>query len=336
MKKCSPKERHLQPWNSSVEDASLEPLGYYNADANWDQFKANEQKFGYVKNPIHETTYTTPLDKNSAFYQSKIEEAERLSKEILASPHSNPHVLEEREEFTSQSDHHIDEKKYASVCSTIVRSSGAYVPPSLRNKGHSALRQCAEGQSIDMVMQEEMPPASPETLISNVQPSVDNDIKSFTVEDQSEGPLDNTTSQKQELTRNDLSSQTVSADASSSSTTYKPFSGISEQSMSTGHVKKEANLDHVKLNINAPEFRPKRSSFAFRPPVNFGHHPGYYPYASPGPCAIPYYDSTGAIYFPNSQYSYYYNPPGTPYDMASSYAKHSGTRDTPSQGHVKK
>lgn len=60
----------------------------------WDQFRANEQLFD-VKASFNENLYTTELDK-SRMDAKKIEEAERLAREIEGSAATNIHVAEER------------------------------------------------------------------------------------------------------------------------------------------------------------------------------------------------------------------------------------------------
>jgi PAB1-binding protein PBP1 len=60
----------------------------------WDQFQANEKKFG-VKASFDENLYTTSLDK-STVDKKKQEEAERLAREIESQATSNMHLAEER------------------------------------------------------------------------------------------------------------------------------------------------------------------------------------------------------------------------------------------------
>lgn len=60
----------------------------------WDQFQANEKKFG-VKASFDENLYTTSLDKNTVD-KKKQEEAERLAREIESQATSNMHLAEER------------------------------------------------------------------------------------------------------------------------------------------------------------------------------------------------------------------------------------------------
>lgn len=337
MKKVFPRERSLQPWSSSTDDTTFEPLGYKNSDSNWDQFKANEQKFGYIKNPINETIYTTPLDKKSELYQSKIEEAERLSREILASSHSNLHILEERGEPISSKDHEIDEEKYASVSRTIVRSSGAYVPPSLRSKEPSVPQACSAEYSGNVLV-EEINFATP--ILNDISSEQHHFIEQATVNEavNSSDHVNTNENSSGKDASSELECDIISCSTKSSDNASSPafierefLDGPTTQSIDTINpvsIKEQPTLKAVKLNINAPEFYPKRNSFAFQQPQNSYYSPGYYSYASSDVPAISYYDPTGAVYFPSGQYSYYYDPPGTPYNVASRYKKNNGTQDT--------
>lgn len=68
--------------------------GLQGSIGSWDQFKANEQLFN-VKASYDENLYTTELDK-STMDQQKIEQAEKLAREIEGAASSNPHIAEER------------------------------------------------------------------------------------------------------------------------------------------------------------------------------------------------------------------------------------------------
>lgn len=48
----------------------------------WDQFAANEARFG-VKSNYEETLYTTKLDKSAKDYKDRERKAEQLAKEIM-------------------------------------------------------------------------------------------------------------------------------------------------------------------------------------------------------------------------------------------------------------
>lgn len=47
----------------------------------WDQFQANEQKFG-LKSDYNENIYTTTIDKSNPLYRQREAEAERIAQEI--------------------------------------------------------------------------------------------------------------------------------------------------------------------------------------------------------------------------------------------------------------
>ena len=67
-------------------------------DANageWDQFKANEQRFG-IRSDYDETIYTTAIDRSNPLYNLRAQEAARIAREIESSAATNSHVREER------------------------------------------------------------------------------------------------------------------------------------------------------------------------------------------------------------------------------------------------
>ncbi len=74
------RERELKRWTPSEDtnvDLSLESS---NGGA-WDQFAANEEKFG-LKSDYNEDFYTTSLDRTSANYRQNEAKAARLAREI--------------------------------------------------------------------------------------------------------------------------------------------------------------------------------------------------------------------------------------------------------------
>lgn len=81
-------------WNAGEPQDETLSLNYKSGEK-WDQFAANEKKFG-VKTDFHENLYTTVLDKSGADFKNKEEQAARLAKEIEKSSAANPHVAEER------------------------------------------------------------------------------------------------------------------------------------------------------------------------------------------------------------------------------------------------
>lgn len=87
------RERNLQRWEPSAEsdvDLSLEQ-----SDGAWDQFQANEQKFG-LRTDYDENIYTTRIDKSNPRYRQQEAEAARIAREIEGTSVDNPHVREER------------------------------------------------------------------------------------------------------------------------------------------------------------------------------------------------------------------------------------------------
>lgn len=91
--KQSMRERNLQRWEAPSTkgvDMSLELSG-----GEWDQFKANEERFG-VKSDYDETLYTTKIDKKNPLYAMREREAERIAREIEGDVSTNAHMREER------------------------------------------------------------------------------------------------------------------------------------------------------------------------------------------------------------------------------------------------
>lgn len=79
--------RALQKWADDVDDLPLEAGGGLSntgssATGGWDQFAANEARFG-VKSNYEETLYTTKLDKSSKDYKERERKADQLAKEIM-------------------------------------------------------------------------------------------------------------------------------------------------------------------------------------------------------------------------------------------------------------
>ncbi|KAI4164474.1 MAG: hypothetical protein LQ342_001787 [Letrouitia transgressa] len=105
------RERNLQRWEPSAEaevDLSLE-----SADRSWDQFRANEQRFG-LKSDYDEHIYTTRIDKSHPNYLQREAEAERIAREIEGDPTENVHIREERNIGTNDASLN-EEEKYSGV-----------------------------------------------------------------------------------------------------------------------------------------------------------------------------------------------------------------------------
>lgn len=87
------RERELAKWVPDSEPG--EALNMQSSTGNWDQFAANEKLFG-LKTDFNEEIYTTKLDRQAAHIKAKEAEADRIAREIMASPTSNLHLAEER------------------------------------------------------------------------------------------------------------------------------------------------------------------------------------------------------------------------------------------------
>lgn len=94
------RERPLQRWEPSTENdicLSLEPTG-----ESWDQFQANEEKFG-LKSDYNENIYTTTIDKSNPLYTHRAAEAERIAHEIEGASGDNS-TAKEAEAFANEGD----------------------------------------------------------------------------------------------------------------------------------------------------------------------------------------------------------------------------------------
>ncbi len=99
----------------------------------FDQFAVNAQKFGY-KSSFDMDLYTTPLDKDSAFYKANEARAARLAAEIEGKTAHTLHQAEERgqDELFDEAD---EEDRYSGVHSAAAPRPGhVYVPPHLRKE----------------------------------------------------------------------------------------------------------------------------------------------------------------------------------------------------------
>jgi len=102
----SVRERSLQRWEPSAEsdvDLSLEQ-----SDGAWDQFHANEQKFG-LSTDYDENIYTTRINKSNPRYRQQEAEAARIAREIEGTSAENPHIREER--GLKDEDDEVDEEE---------------------------------------------------------------------------------------------------------------------------------------------------------------------------------------------------------------------------------
>ena len=118
------RERGFQRWEAPADkpgvDMSLESAG------DWDQFEANEKKFG-IKSTFDENLYTTAIDRSNPLYQIREREAARLAREIETDTSGNAHMREERGHKDDGAD---EEEKYfyhfgqSEFALTICRYSG--------------------------------------------------------------------------------------------------------------------------------------------------------------------------------------------------------------------
>ena len=79
------------------------------SNGEWDQFKANEERFG-LKSDFNEEMYTTKIDRSGPMYRLREIEAERKVREIEGDLSSNSHMREERG-LEIEDDGHNEEDK---------------------------------------------------------------------------------------------------------------------------------------------------------------------------------------------------------------------------------
>ncbi|KAL8970783.1 MAG: hypothetical protein Q9183_001361 [Haloplaca sp. 2 TL-2023] len=114
------RERNLQRWEPTDDvgmDMSLE-----GPEGAWDQFQANEQRFGLTSD-YDENFYTTPIDRSHPDHRRRDAEAARLAREIEGSQAENAHMREERGGIHPE-DAMDEEEKYSGV-----RRQGPEYPP---------------------------------------------------------------------------------------------------------------------------------------------------------------------------------------------------------------
>lgn len=118
----------LPAWASpNVASSGLEDSISSGAGKPWDQFAANEARFG-IKSDYEENLYTTKLDRSGKDFRAREREADRIAREIMGQATNNPHLAEERGQADDSGVN--EEDKYGAV----VRNPNAYVPPALRKQ----------------------------------------------------------------------------------------------------------------------------------------------------------------------------------------------------------
>ncbi|MCJ1435475.1 hypothetical protein MMC27_004848 [Xylographa pallens] len=167
----APRERNLQRWeapSSTDVDMSLESSG------EWDQFKANEERFG-LKSDFNEEMYTTRIDRSGPMYRLREIEAERKVREIQGDLSSNSHMIEERG-LEIEDNGHNEEDKYSGV-----RRNGPdylplqsnqpnkYTPPARRAPD---VKPASTGSVDPAIISAQIARPVESTQISEVQPAV--------------------------------------------------------------------------------------------------------------------------------------------------------------------
>lgn len=133
----------MQKWSDDGAGATEDLLlpGARADGGKWDQFAANEAKFG-LKTSYDEELYTIKLDRSRPDFAAKEKEAERLAAEIMGQATTDAHVAEERGQIDDSGQN--EEDKYGAV----QRNPNAYVPPARRTtQAASAKALAAVSQS---------------------------------------------------------------------------------------------------------------------------------------------------------------------------------------------
>lgn len=123
------KEKEFERW---VPDANTPVLTLDESSGGaWDQFKANEEKFG-VESTYDEHLYTTRINKEAKDYRDRLQRAERIAREIEGLSTTDVHVMEER--GIAVNDSGLDEEdKYSGVQGDVVDTRGNELMAALRN-----------------------------------------------------------------------------------------------------------------------------------------------------------------------------------------------------------
>lgn len=90
--------RALQKWSDDPLDVPLESSDWGDAKTSsgaWDQFAANEAKFG-IKSNYEETLYTTKLDRSSKDFRERERKADQLAKEIMGVSQAQKDIAAQR------------------------------------------------------------------------------------------------------------------------------------------------------------------------------------------------------------------------------------------------
>ena len=131
-------ERALQKWDDVGEALEETNLETSNSAQGWDQFAANEARFG-IKSNYEETLYTTKLDRSGKDFKQREREADRIAREILEQGSDNVHLAEERNQVDASEIN--EEDKYGAV----VRNTNADASPSARSNAPEAKPAPAPG-----------------------------------------------------------------------------------------------------------------------------------------------------------------------------------------------
>ena len=88
-------QRELKRWQPDAPEDVDGSLEKSTDNRPWDQFAANEEKFG-LKTDYDENIYTTAIDRSAPSYKARMANADRLARQIERSAPASSHVAEER------------------------------------------------------------------------------------------------------------------------------------------------------------------------------------------------------------------------------------------------
>ncbi|WFD42241.1 poly(A)-binding protein binding protein [Malassezia psittaci] len=131
--------RSLQRWDDAGEppaEDGLENQASHSSAQGWDQFAANEARFG-VKSNYEESMYTTKLDRSSKDYKQREREADKIAREILEQGVDNMHIAEERNQVDAADFN--EEERYGAVA----RNTPASAPQSSTSANEKSVDKSA-------------------------------------------------------------------------------------------------------------------------------------------------------------------------------------------------
>lgn len=232
-------------WTSPPPSGGATGLGSHIGE--WDQFKANEELFN-VKASYNEAMYTTELDRSRLDHE-KIQQAERLAREIETSTSNNVHVAEERGQ-TIQTDFD-EEDRYSGVLQpkrnyAAAVAANAEAPPGFIKSKEKGTEETNNDKN----------PSKTETKVEKVvEPELkkEEEVPIKTAEEATQNRKEEPTETKQEETKTREENEEIKKDSQRS--------------------KLNVNAKEFKFNANAQTFTPGGLGGGVPPPPPEHHYP---------------------------------------------------------------